>query len=81
MLSPTPDNTVTDTEPKLGICLGFHKKPALTPEPDNLKGNHGIFISQKKFMLNYKTTSAPINMVKNCVLKMGNQRLMNDSLE
>ena len=35
-LFQTPDNTVTDTEPKLGIGLGFHKKPVSTPEPENL---------------------------------------------
>ena len=40
-LFQTPDNTVTDTEPKLGIGLGFHKKPVRTPEPENLSWDAG----------------------------------------
>ena len=54
------------------------------------QGDHGIFISQKKYlldmlkkfnMLNCKTISTPITQVKNCVLMMGHRRYMNSSLE
>ena len=32
LTEPTPNNTVTDTEPKLGIGLGSQNKPVLTSE-------------------------------------------------
>ena len=31
----TPNKIIIDTEPKLSIGLGSHKKPVRTPEPEN----------------------------------------------
>ena len=39
LTKPTPKNTVSDTEPKVGIGLGSHKKLVPTPEPENSNQN------------------------------------------